>query len=202
MTWLQGFLQFRAWLPEALLELVEPSGKAEPSHVRALLALTVAAFLWSFVARTLWGIGLAVSDFLAGRRLVVQVATPLSWLAWLIGAGAAVLPWLALWLTPRQGHVPWGLVSGAAVLALFWAGLRVAERDRLFLLPNADCLVITRSLPGLRVAEHRIPLGLLLAPAESPTQGALHAFLLQQLGSERAVTRYLRSIARRRRRTA
>lgn len=186
--WLQGFLQFRAWLPEPLLDLIDPSGKATSLHVRTLLALAIAAFLWSFVARTLWGIGLALRDWLAGRRLVVQVGTAMSWVAWLVGAGAALLPWLALWLTSHQGQVHWGLVSGAATLALIWAGLRVAERDRMFLLPADDCLIVTRSLPGLRVAEYRIPLDMLLPfssaeAAATGRQSELAAFLRQQLGS-------------------
>ena len=200
-TWLQGFLQFRAWLPEALLELIEPTGKVDALHLRTLLALTVAAFLWSFVARTLWGVSLAVHDWSVGRRLVVPVATPMSWLAWLVGAGATCLPWVALWLTSRRGHVSWGLVSGAATLALLWAALRVSERTRLFLLPAQDCLVITRALPGLRVAEHRIPLALLLpfaGPNAAGVQRDLAAFLKLQLGSERAVARYLRLVAKRR----
>ena len=195
----QGFLQFRAWLPEALIELVEPSGTADPRHVRTLLALAIAAFLWSFVARTLWGVGLFLGDRAAGRRLVVHVATPLSWLAWLIGAGAACLPWLALWLTGRQGHVSWDLVTGAATLALLWAALRVAERDRVFLLPAADCLVITRALPGTRVAEHRIALDLLLQVGDTAAQRDSTAFLRQQLGSDRALARYLQAVRRRRR---
>ncbi len=201
-TWLQGFLQFRAWLPGPLLDVIEPTGQVDPVHVRTLLALAVAAFLWSFVARTLWGIGLLVHDRLSGRRLVVHVSTPLSWLAWLIGAGAATLPWAALWLTSRRGHVPWGMVSGAAALALIWAVLRLTERNRLFLLPKDDCLVVTRALPGLRVAEHRIPLDKLLpwAGTKSPdaTQHDLSAFLQQQLGSEKAVAQYLRGVAKRR----
>ncbi len=202
-TWLQGFLQFRAWLPEALLDYIEPSQTVDPLHLRTLLALALAAFLWSFVARTLWGIGLVVRDWLAGRRLVVQVATPLSWLAWLVGAGAACLPWLALWLTGRQGHISWGLITATAMLALIWSALRIAERNRVFLLRADDCLVVTRALPGLRTAEHRIPLDLLL-PFAGPqsadaTQRNLAAFLQQQLGSERAVVRYLRTVARRRR---
>jgi hypothetical protein len=203
MNWLQGFLQFRAWLPEQLLGLVEPTGKVDSLHVRTLLSLAIAAFLWSFVARTLWGVGLALRDWLQGRRLIVAVATPISWAAWLVGAGAAILPWTALWLMSRQGRVSWGMLSTAATLALVWAALRIGERSRVFLLPAEDCLVVTRALPGLRVAEHRIPLGVLL-PFAGPNaadhlQRDVAGFLKQQLGSDAAVGQYLRKVAKRRR---
>lgn len=199
--YLQGFLQFRAWLPDALIDWIEPSGKVDATHLRTLLALAIAAFLWSFVARTLWGFGLVVRDFFAGRRLVVQMTTPLSWVAWLIGAGAATLPWLALWLAGRQGRISWGLLSTALTLALVWAALRVAERTRLFLLPAEDCLVVTRALPGLRIAEHRIPLALLWTQDAGPDTAnrEVTAFLQQLLGSERAMQRYLKAVARKRR---
>lgn len=205
MNWLQGFLQFRAWLPDQLLALVEPSGKVDALHVRTLLALAIAAFLWSFVARTLWGVGLAVRDWQAGRRLVLPVATPLSSIAWLVGAVATTLPWLALWLMSRQGHVSWGLVTLTATLALVWATLRIGDRSRVFLLPAHDCLVVTRALPGLRVAEHRIPLAMVLPSQTVEPQGGerhIAAFLQQQLGSDVAVAAYLRKVAKRRNRDA
>ena len=203
MNWLQGFLQFRAWLPEQLLALVEPTGKVDSLHVRTLLALAITAFLWSFVARTLWGVWLALRDWLQGRRLVLAVATPVSWAAWLVGAGAALLPWTALWLMSRQGRVSWGLLTTAVTLALVWAALRIGERSRVYLLPAQDCLVVTRALPGLRVAEHRIPLAVLLPfagpNAADTAQRDLAAFLKQQLGSDAAVGLYLRKVAKRRR---
>lgn len=199
---LQGFLQFRAWLPEPLVNATDPSGQIDGLFVRTLLTLAVALFLWSFCARTLWATGLWLRDLLAGRRLVVQVATPMAWIAWLVGAVAATLPWLAIWLTHRNGHIAWGLISATFVLALVWAVLRIGERDRVYLQPALDCIVVTRALPGLRVAEHRIPLDVLLAEAPSTSQADAQAFLLQQLGSPRAVERYLRVVQRKRRRTS
>lgn len=201
-TLLHGFLQFRAWLPDPLLELADPGERVDRLHLRTALALAIAVFLWSFVSRTLWYFGLTLHDWLAGRRLVRERQTGRSVLAWLLGLGAVGLPWLALWRAAETGQVAWRLFSLAALCGVLWAALRITGRDRVFWLPTADCLVVATARPGLETAELRIALAPLW-PQPGATSALLPAEVVRELGpslgGERAALRYLERVRRKRR---
>lgn len=189
--WLQGLLQFRAWLPDALVEqLTTP--QVDTDHARTFLAVAIATFLWSFLARTLWRVFFLLHDWLEGRRLQVEIPNERRWVAWFIGLLALGMPWLGLWQRDRLS-LPLCLLA-MLPLGLLWAGLRAGDRDRLYWLPAEDCLVLTRALPGLRTAEQRLPLRMLDDP-----QTPLLTWLGQALGSEAVAEKYLRRLRKKRR---
>lgn len=197
LSWIDGFLRFRHWLPEPLLRWIDPGGQVPDPQVSHALALAIATFLAATAARLVLHLTEWLIARLRGQVLRQRTDVLLQRVSGIAGLLAITTPWLALLQIRHFARAAaWPYYLGLVGL-LVWLAVRSMDAHVAWVDVRRRAIVLQRGLALGPVQRTTVPEPLLVvrqADGTVPPTPQKDAWMAirRQFGSRQRAERFLR----------